>query len=229
MIDRAVKRIISLAVAAMLLLSGCSETRIELTKEATSISTMDATVMTVEMDTFRCDAAFFGDSITCDGNFDELLPGLRVVNLGVYGDTIGDLRRRVEQLKAEEPAVIFLLGGINSLRPDNVADCLEEYRALLEEIAAACPRSGLVVQSVLPVGAELDPEGAQNRAVRSFNQGLRSLSAEKGLSYLDLWPCYEKNGALDPNLTRDGLHLNFNAYGPWAEAAEPYLGHEASR
>lgn len=190
---------------------------------------MSTTSFTVEAsatdaETFSCDALFFGDSITCDGNFDELFPSLRVVNLGVYGDTLGDLRRRVPEVKAENPARIFLLGGINSLSPDGVAECLDQYRDLVEALASACPKAELVIQSVLPVAAELDPQGSQNQAVRRFNAGLKSLAEEKDLAFVDLYAVYEINGALDPGLTRDGLHLNFNAYGPWTEALKPWIG-----
>ena len=172
---------------------------------------------------FACDAVFLGDSITCDGNFDELFPEYRIVNLGVYGDTIGDLRRRVPELKAENPERIFLLGGINSLRPDNVEDCLDQYARLLDELHGACPRAEIIVQSVLPVGAELDRGGQENDAVRRFNAALKTLAGERGCAWADLYALYEKDGALDPALTRDGIHLNFNAYGPWAELLSPFL------
>ena len=185
---------------------------------ATEVSAMPTT----ETD-FACDAVFFGDSITCDGNFDELFPALRVVNLGVYGDTLQDLYRRVPEVKAENPARVFLLGGINSLRPDNVEDCLDLYARLLDELHGACPRAEIVVQSVLPVGAELDRGGQENDAVRRFNAALKTLAGEKGCAWADLYALYEKDGALDPALTRDGIHLNFNAYGPWAELLRPFL------
>ena len=179
--------------------------------------------MTAEMNPFRCDAVFFGDSITCDGNFEELFPELRIVNLGVYGDTLEQLLYRVPQVRAENPARIFLLGGINSLLPNNVEHCLEQYRLLVDELRGACPQSELVLQTVLPVGGELDPEGDLNEAVRSFNQGLKSLAGEYGLACVDLYAVYEKDGVLDPAQTRDGLHLNFTAYGPWGEALRPWL------
>ncbi|MBQ1678757.1 MAG: hypothetical protein II062_04410 [Oscillospiraceae bacterium] len=185
---------------------------------ATEVSAMPTT----ETD-FACDAVFFGDSITCDGNFDELFPALQVVNLGVYGDTLGDLLRRVPEVKAENPARVFLLGGINSLRPDNAEECLSQYVRLLDALKSACPRTRIVVQSVLPVGAELDPDGAENEAVRRFNAGLKRLAGEKGCAWADLWAAYQQDGVLDPALTRDGIHLNFTAYGPWAGVVAPYL------
>ena len=207
------KRLIPLLICILLLL-GC---------EAAPANN-DKTTEAAKMTEFSCDAVFFGDSITCDGNFDELFPELKIVNLGVYGDTIVELQARVPQVKAANPARIFLLGGINALRPDNVQTCLEDYAVLLDALRAACPQAELTVQSVLPVGAGIDDaEGSENEAVRRFNAGLKTLAGERGCAYVDLWSVYQKDGALDPALTRDGLHLNFTAYGPWADAVRPLL------
>ncbi len=79
------------------------------------------------------------------------------------------------------------------------------------------------MESVLPVGAELDRGGAENDAVRRFNAALEPLAREQGCDFADLYAVYEKDGALDPALTRDGIHLNFNAYDPWAETITPML------
>ena len=172
---------------------------------------------------FSCDALFFGDSITADGCFDELFPALRIVNLGVYGDTLEQMLSRVPRVRPENPGRIFLLGGINSLRPHNVDQCLDRYAMLLAALRSACPRAQIIVESVLPVAAELDPDGRENEAVRRFNEGIRALAGERGCGFADLCAVYEKDGALDPALTRDGLHLSYTAYGPWAETIKPYL------
>ena len=207
-------------VCLLLLLTACTNTGYNqgTDKPKTTDERTDETVQ------YACDAVFFGDSITADSDFSEFFPDLRIVNLGVYGDTIEDLRARVDQVRAANPEKIFLLVGINCLRPDNVDRCLTQYRALLEDLSAACPGAETVIQSVLPVGRELDPEGSENEAVRSFNTGLRALADEFGLAYADIYAAYEKDGALDPALTRDGLHLNFTAYGPWAETIRPLIG-----
>ena len=212
------KRII-ICIFAILLLAACSG-RID---QNDTGFTKEATERTNPAMRYDCDALFFGDSITCDGNFDELFPNLRVVNLGVYGNTLEDLLRRVPEVRAESPARIFLLGGINCLRPDNVELCLDQYRELLEALKAACPSAAICVESVLPVGAELDPYGEENEAVRAFNEGLKSLAEALGCGFADLWAVYERDGCLNPALTRDGLNLNFNAYAPWAETITPFL------
>ena len=220
-------RTILIPILLFLLLCACAapQKARDTTKEATTVTTNPSpqTSAPVSSD-FSCDALFFGDSITADSNFEDFFPELRVVNLGVYGDTLEDLLRRVPAVKAERPARIFLLGGINCLRGDNLERCVGQYRDLLDALRNACPKAELCVQSVLPIGAELEsPLFCTNETVRAFNDRLRALAAEYGLAYLDLYAVYEKDGALDPTLTRDGVHLNFNAYGPWAALLAPYL------
>lgn len=210
-----------------LLLSSCAvpreiETEAPVMTNIVPTSERTAVPISPEFD-FACDAVFFGDSITADGNFDELFPTLRIVNLGVYGDTLEDLLARVGEVRQANPERIFLLGGINCLRPDNGDLCLEQYANLLDALQNACPKALICVQSVLPVAAEIDRDGLENVAVREFNAALTSLAKERGCFFADLYAAYEKNGALNPGLTRDGLHLNFNAYGPWADIVRPIL------
>ena len=212
--------ILFLLAGMLLLLAYCSGHRNRQETETQK----DLNERTDETMQYECDALFFGDSITADGNFDELFPKLRIVNLGVYGDTLEDLLRRAPEVRAENPARIFLLGGINSLQDDNAELCLEQYAALLDALRRACPESELIVQSVLPVGDDIVSFlGCSNETIRSFNAELEKLAGEKGCEYVDLWPVYEKDGALDPTLTRDGVHLNFNAYGPWASRVEAWM------
>ena len=166
---------------------------------------------------------FFGDSITADSNFEEYFPELTIVNLGVYGDTLEDMLARVDQVRAANPKRIFLLGGINCLQPHYEEVCLTQYAALLDALQQACPDAKICVESLLPVGDDNDPEGTVNATVRNFNEALVPLAQEKGCDFVDLYAIYEQEGVLNPALTRDGLHLNFNAYAPWAEAIEPLV------
>lgn len=200
-----------------LLLTLCGCARMETVEEATREMTV------TQEQTSESKIVFFGDSITADSNFAEYFPDCTIVNLGVYGDTLTDLLARVDEVRAAKPKQIFLLGGINCLRPDNVERCVEQYAALLDALREACPDAAICVESVLPVGAELDPDGSENDAVRRFNAALAPLAREKGCGFADIYAVYEKDGALDPALTRDGIHLNFTAYGPWAELIKPFV------
>ena len=121
---------IMLAAAALLLLASCGRNAPptaapETTAPAPEPSITEEPAMTEPVLTsepvpaFGCDALFFGDSITADSNFETFFPDLRIVNLGVYGDTLEDLLARVPSVRALRPARIFLLGGINCLREDS--------------------------------------------------------------------------------------------------------------
>lgn len=217
---------LSAALLLAALLSACAAPKQPKTEARESpVESVNASVPTTEsLPQYGCDAVFFGDSITADSNFDALFPDLRIVNLGVYGDTLEDLLSRVPAVQAEHPARIFLLGGINCLREDRFDLCVTEYGQLLDALLAACPGAELIVQSVLPVSGDLtDPRLLTNDTIRRFNTEIEALAAHRGCAYVDLWPAYEKDGQLDPALTRDGLHLNFTAYGPWAELISPHL------
>ena len=214
---------------ALLLLCGCAgpETTAAsvgmITESITTAGEATESMTSPQTRQYGCELLFFGDSITADSNFGDFFPERSVKNLGVYGDTLEDLLARVDSVRAADPERIFLLGGINCLRPDNVELCLEQYAALLDALHKACPDAWICVESVLPLGAELDPDGRENDAVRRFNAGLEPLAKEKGCGFSDLYAVYEKNGALDPALTRDGIHLNFTAYGPWADCIAPLI------
>ena len=214
---------------SLLFLCGCAgpeataTTAGNTTESITTAGEATESMTTTESKHFSCDLVFFGDSITADSNFGEFFPELSIVNLGVYGDTLEDLLARVDSVRAANPEKIFLLGGINCLRPDNVELCLEQYAALLDALHKACPDAWICVESVLPVGAELDPDGRENDAVRRFNAGLEPLARERGCEFADIYTAYEKNGVLNPALTRDGIHLNFTAYGPWADCIAPLI------
>ena len=81
---------------------------------------------------------------------------------------------------------------------------------------------GLIAAAHTP----FNPDGSVNNTVNRFNEGLKTLAAACGLPYADIHTAYEKDGVLDPALTRDGLHLNFTAYGPWAGVIAPLMGED---
>ena len=63
-----------------------------------------------------------------------------------------------------------------------------------------------------------------NRAIRSYNERLKELAAEYGMTYLDIYPLYEEGGELKKEMSKDGIHLyDKSCFAPWAELLRPYL------
>ncbi|MFE2960118.1 GDSL-type esterase/lipase family protein [Nocardia tengchongensis] len=161
---------------------------------------------------------FFGDSITEGGLWDEWFPQLRPVNRGIGGNTIDDLRGRLDTA-IDAPAAIFLLIGTNDLglgrSPGQVGDNL---RKLVAELRERAPHAPLHVQSVMPRKAKFADR------IREVNSAAWEIAAEADATYIDLWPALaDANGALRPEFTRDGLHLSGAGYAAWIEVLRTHV------
>ncbi|MFE3257952.1 GDSL-type esterase/lipase family protein [Nocardia sp. NPDC059091] len=161
---------------------------------------------------------FFGDSITEGGLWDEWFPQVRPINRGISGNTIDDLRARLDTA-IDAPAAVFLLIGTNDLSlgrsPGRVG---ENLRELVTEIRECAPHAPLHVQSVMPRKAKFADR------IHTLNAAVWKVAAEADAAYIDLWPALaDANGALRPEFTRDGLHLSGAGYAAWIEVLRPHV------
>lgn len=163
----------------------------------------------------RAEVVMLGDSHSENGPWSELFPDHAVLNRGIGWDTSQDVLDRLDEVIARKPRTVFLLIGVVDLRygidPQQVA-------GNIEAIAARLRQAGIrtVVQSVLPLAPQLR-EPTNNR-VRVLNERLR-----RDPDFLDLHPVLAKDGALNPDLTHDGVHLLPPAYLSWARRIAPLL------
>lgn len=161
----------------------------------------------------EAEVVMLGDSHTEGGPWSELLAPRQVLNRGIGWDTAQDVLDRLDEVIARRPKLVFVLIGIVDLRygaaPNEVAERIETIATRLRE-AGSRP----VVQSVLPVSARLRED--TNEKVRTLNERLRTLP-----DFLDLHPTLVKDGALDPALTYDGVHLSGPAYLSWGRLLQP--------
>ena len=133
------------------------------------------------------------------------------------------MKDRVSMIRAVSPEQVFVMGGINRLEDGNTEQCLEQYSALLNSIAETVPDADIYLQSVLPVSAGKERAVCHNTTIIRFNEGIKKLADERGLTYIDLYSLYELNGEMDPSLTVDGVHLQPEAYKRWADAIRIYI------
>lgn len=169
------------------------------------------------------DVAFFGDSITKNGAWAEAFPDVRIVNLGLSGDSVSGMTSRVDMIASVKAEKVFILGGINSLKGSNSAEILEQYQNMLESVHEAVPDAQIYVQSVLPISAEKEEVCTDNLVIVSFNAEIEKLAEEAGATYINIHDLYELDGLMDPNLTKDGIHLKPEAYDRWYQAIEEYV------
>lgn len=176
---------------------------------------------------YTCDIAFLGDSLTRASDFGEFFKDKTICNLGLAGDTIFGIQKRVPMVGYVSPKKVFLLIGINSLRENNFEICLKDYHDLLDMLKNTVPNTEVYIQSILPIAARREHKWygrglCTNSTIRAFNEKLKTLASEKGMTYVDLYSAYEVNGELDPQCTKDGLHV-YDHYEPWAKVIEPYI------
>ena len=169
----------------------------------------------------KMQVSMIGDSITAGGNWNALLPGVRLVNRGNAGDKTGDILARMQPILADEPGKAFLMAGINDLvqgaEPDAV---LANLVAISERLKARKVRVHL--QSTLECSKPVC--GPWLEKVRELNRKLREHAAGSKLAYIDLNEALSTgNDGLMPQYTGDGFHLNDAGYAAWARLIAPYV------
>lgn len=171
---------------------------------------------------YDADIVFFGDSIISGSDFQKSFPDKKVIELGLPGDSLMGMLARTEMIKSVTPEKIFMMGGINSIR--NGKDVtLEQYEELLHTVKEENPEIELYVMSILPISKEKEKAVTSNEVIKEFNAELSALAMHMGITYVDLFSAYEDNGYLNPDLTKDGVHLKEDAYKIWEDKIEEYI------
>lgn len=162
----------------------------------------------------------------------ELLPGRRVwMNQGISGEKTHTLLSRLHLLDVADVDTIFLMIGINDLiwgQSDQLL--LTNYRDIMDYLATHHPNTQVVIQSILPHGAETATWESRhlllelpNERIRTMNRSLEQIAKDYNAYYLELYPIFATgDGNLRPDLTTDGLHLNREGYLVWRAAISLY-------
>lgn len=166
----------------------------------------------------------------------HLLPGQRTwINQAISGEQSDMMVQRLDALDGAEVESIFLMIGINDLiagEPESrVAKNIERAVGYLKR---QHPEADIVVQSILPHGAERATwEGRDrllllpNDRIQAVNSALAAMANDQDVYYLDLYPLFaDGDGALRPDLTTDGLHLNERGYLVWRTAIALFMNGE---
>jgi lysophospholipase L1-like esterase len=166
------------------------------------------------------DIVFFGDSITSGGKWDEYYPSLNVCNLGIGGDNIEGLTRRVKLVQALSPKKVFVMIGVNNTVQLNWKSGMpEKYEALFDKLEQL--DAEVYIQSILPVRS---PSSIHNNRIVEMNRYIKESAERHNFTYIDLHSVMkDENGELIKEYSRDGVHLTEQGYTAWTRALEPYI------
>jgi lysophospholipase L1-like esterase len=166
----------------------------------------------------------------------ELLPEDRNwLNQGISGEVTNGLLQRLDFFDRTQPEIIFVMVGINDLiRGLGDQEILANYREIISSLQQRHPQAKLVVQSILPHGAEKTTwEGKEkllaipNPRIRTLNEEIKKIAIDKGAKYLNLHSLFtDKQGNLRSDFTTDGLHLSPPGYLVWRTALQMYFQQE---
>lgn len=163
----------------------------------------------------KADIVFFGDSLVFYGNFATVFPDKVVCNLGLRGDTIQGLINREEQVVSLAPKYVYVMVGINDVTKTPFGLFREKYRTLLQNIKKDIPKTSIIVQGILPVNNIAFQISCTNNEIVAYNEIISELATEFGVTYMDLYSIYIKEGLLPKDMTWDGIHLFPSGYEFW--------------
>ena len=170
------------------------------------------------------DVAFFGNSITCGSDFQQFFPNKKIINLGLPGDNLIGMKKRISMLEASNPKKIFIMAGTNDLVHNDVETYKTNYIRLIDEIHNVMPNAQIYVQSVLPTNTDFSKKYAPNKKVIQANKMIENIADSLNFKYINIYDSYiDSEGELIKDLTRDGVHLYPTAYDKWAKVIEKYV------
>ena len=160
-----------------------------------------------------------GDSITDEGQWDELLNVSTVQNRGISGDTTSGVLERLDSISPNIKKV-FIMIGVNDIMRGASAD--EVYVNYLKIIKHFQKRNIKVhIQSTLFIG-ERRAENF-NEKVEELDKRLEKYAKENNITFINLNPIFAPNKILEKKFTFDDLHLNGSAYELWVKEIKKYF------
>jgi lysophospholipase L1-like esterase len=154
----------------------------------------------------------FGNSITFQGKWEEVLGRNDVLNCGIPGYTTGQLIWTIKNILKDHPGtkIWFLEGGINDISLGvPVNRVFENFKITIDSLKH---------NNIIPVVQSTILKNGDNRSnklVTQLNKKIKKYCDEKQVDYIDLNRFLSTNGELIKELTTDGCHLQPNAYIPW--------------
>lgn len=165
------------------------------------------------------DVVFLGDSITEAVQWHELFPAITSRNRGIGGDTVGEIRARIEPILRGQPRKLFLMAGTNDVRirrdPDSTIADLE---SILERFQQESRGTAVYVESVLPRSPKY------RSRIRALNRRIEETTRRHGATYLDFFDAFaDERGAIRPEYSNDDLHLLGPGIRLWAQLLTPHV------
>jgi lysophospholipase L1-like esterase len=160
-----------------------------------------------------------GDSITDEGQWDELLDNPLVQNRGISGDTTQGVLQRLDSTNKSIKQVFIMIGVNDIMRGKEAAEVYLNYLKIIKFFQDRNIK--VYIQSTLFIG-EKRAENF-NPKIEELNKKLEAFAKENSITFINLNQIFAGNKMLEKEFTFDDLHLNGAAYKLWAQDIKKYF------
>lgn len=163
------------------------------------------------------DIVFVGTSLTQGFPLQEMLSDAHLKNRGIGGNTITDVRKRIDEVVDGHPKKIFLEVGTNDLGSTTVDSVFNKLKDLVGYIQDKTPKTAIYVNSILPFGTN------NLSKIKTYNTMVSDYCIKHRITYINLYPLFVGIDGLKPSLTIDGTHLKAYGYLIWSDYISKYI------
>ena len=166
-----------------------------------------------------------GDSITQGFPEKQAPKEWKLSARGIAGDGVGGgkFRGLINRLDVScnnlAPSKVFIKIGINDIRNSDEEQVriplktrLDSYREIIRSLKKNNKTIEIYLSSILPTRGKY---AFRNKEVREVNTLLKQLAEKEKINYFDLGKAFLVNGEMNPELTKDDIHLNAKGYKVW--------------
>lgn len=168
----------------------------------------------------RC-IEFVGGSIMEDCEWKELLADDRIINRGIDGETVGELKARLAELLRHKPSSVFLEIGSGELGSVKAEEIVAEIEEIVEAFRMNDPEVRIYLMSSLPPA---DEGQMMLESVRDYNERLEGISDGEDVIYVDLYSAFaDKYGLLPAECGRSNVKLSPKGYAVLGAVLKKYI------
>ncbi len=164
-----------------------------------------------------------GDSLIEYGSWESLLPGYKIINRGISGETTEGCAARIFQeitAHGEDPTHIFIMTGTNNLILGN-NHFTEILKSMIPQLESLFPKTKITLNSIFPLQLSwIHPD-----SIVEINEELLDITKETGANFLDITKSFHpKNNSNNSQwFSADNVHLSQEGYVLWAEEIQNHL------
>ena len=163
------------------------------------------------MNNERYETMMLGDSITDEGQWDELLDNTKVQNRGISGDTTDGVLDRLNSISKGIKQVFIMIGVNDIMRGKEVDEVYENYLKIIQTFKDKNIK--VYIQSTLYIGESR--KANFNPKIEELDARLEKYASENQITFINLNPIFAPQKVLKKEFTSDDLHLNGTAYKLW--------------